>query len=253
MIYNKTLNRTTLKIIAAISMTVDHIGAFLIYPIYVESCMVNGVEMMGDLIPAKARLVYGFYVIFRILGRLAFPIFAFMIVEGFQHTHNLKRYLWRLLLFAAISEIPYDLANTNCILDFGKQNVLWTFIIAIIMLCTLEKYALKRKNKIVRVGLTFTTVLIATICAILSDGGIGGIFLIASMYLFRKEKKSYWLATILSLFIMTLEFKWIQLFAIFALVLLKKYNGQKGKSHPYFFYIFYPAHLIILWFVSLII
>ena len=180
-------------------------------------------------------------------------LFAFMIVEGFQHTHNLKRYLWRLLLFAAISEIPYDLANTNCILDFGKQNVLWTFIIAIIMLCTLEKYALKRKNKIVRVGLTFTTVLIATICAILSDGGIGGIFLIASMYLFRKEKKSYWLATILSLFIMTLEFKWIQLFAIFALVLLKKYNGQKEKSHPYFFYIFYPAHLIILWFVSLII
>lgn len=47
MIYNKTLNRTTLKIIAAISMTVDHIGAFLIYPIYVEACMVNGVEMMG--------------------------------------------------------------------------------------------------------------------------------------------------------------------------------------------------------------
>lgn len=69
----------------------------------------------------------------------------------------------------------------------------------------------------------------------------------------KARKKPAQNTVLLSLFIMTLEFKWIQLFAIFALVLLKKYNGQKEKSHPYFFYIFYPAHLIILWFVSLII
>ena len=137
------LSRDKIKIIALLSMLLDHIGAFIIYPMYVNACIVNGVEMMGELVPNKARIIYLIYMVCRIIGRLAFPIFSFMIVEGFLHTHNLRKYLCRLFLFAIISEIPYDLANTGTVLEISKQNVLWTFIIAIIMMWTLERIRTK--------------------------------------------------------------------------------------------------------------
>ena len=80
------------------------------------------------------------------IGRIAFPIFAFLIVEGYFHTHNLKKYVGRLLLFAIISEIPFNLVMGSRLVFPIHQNVLWTFVIAIIMLWCLQKDNIRRKT-----------------------------------------------------------------------------------------------------------
>ena len=103
---------STLKIIALITMLIDHIGAFLIEPYLLN----NGVFPFAfdiSIIPKEFKTLYIIYIITRLIGRIAFPIYCFLIVEGFLHTSNLKKYAFNLLLFAFISEIPFNLANSN--------------------------------------------------------------------------------------------------------------------------------------------
>ena len=80
------------------------------------------------------------------VGRIAFPIFAFMTVEGYFHTHNMKKYLQRLLIFALLSEIPFNLMNEGTIVSPFHQNVIWTFLIALLMICGIEKAKQKGKT-----------------------------------------------------------------------------------------------------------
>lgn len=246
-----TLNRNALKTTALVSMLLDHIGMIIVYPMYINACMVDGVEMMGELVPNEAKRLYMLYTILRIIGRLAFPIFAFMITEGFMHTRNLKKYLLRLFLFAVISEIPYNFANGRSFFYPYSQNVLWTFLVAVIMMWAAEKYALKIENTSKRVIVSILIVIVAALLTILSDGGFSGILLIASMYFFKDDKKKYWIGCVVSLIIMSIQFMNIQIFAVFALVLIEMYNGAAGKGSKYLFYIFYPVHLILLSFISL--
>lgn len=241
-----TLNRNALKTTALVSMLLDHIGMIIVYPMYINACMVDGVEMMGELVPDEAKRLYMLYTILRIIGRLAFPIFAFMITEGFIHTQNLKKYILRLFLFAAISEIPYNLAAGRSFLYPYSQNVLWTFLIAVIMIWAAEKYALKIENTAKRIIVSVLLVLAAAFLSALSDGGFSGMLLIASMYFFKDDKKKYWLGCAASIIIMSIQFMDIQIFALLALVLIEMYNGEKGKGNKYLFYIFYPAHLLAL-------
>lgn len=232
----KVLNGNILKTIALMAMLIDHIGSLIIYPMYLNACIIDGVHVMGELIPKNAKYIYWMYLILRIIGRIAYPIFAFMIVEGFLHTKDLKKYLSRLLLFAAISEVPYDIANSNTIFNPTSQNVLWTFAIALIMLWYLKE----KKGKILVV------VLIASVVSVFSDGGIGGILLIASMYLFKNDRKRYWIGCTISIVVMTIQFMWIQVFALLALFLLEEYNGIRKYGFKFVFYIFYPAHFLLL-------
>ena len=95
----KGINTFTLKLIAILSMTIDHIG-YLLFP--------------------KVTLL-------RIVGRIAFPIFAYLIAEGFVHTGDVKKYLLRLGIFAILSEIPYDLVISGNVLDLEQQNIFFTF------------------------------------------------------------------------------------------------------------------------------
>ena len=97
----KGLNSFQLKCIAIVTMLIDHIGA-IIFP-----------TQMG----------------FRIIGRFSFPIFCFLLVEGFHHTKDVKKYMIRLGIFALISEIPYDLAFRNVFLEFERQNVFFTLLL----------------------------------------------------------------------------------------------------------------------------
>ena len=100
------LDSFQLKWIAIITMLIDHVGA-IFFP--------------GNLV-------------FRYVGRIAFPIFCFQLVEGFFHTRNIEKYMLRLGIFAIISEIPYDLAFRGNILDFEHQNVFFTLFLGILML-----------------------------------------------------------------------------------------------------------------------
>ena len=104
---NKGLSGSTLKIIEMVTMLIDHIGA----------------AVLARMIIAGNADLYDAYRTLRMIGRIAFPIFCFLLIEGFQHTKNAKKYAERLFLFAAISEIPFDLAFSAKVLEFQYQNV----------------------------------------------------------------------------------------------------------------------------------
>lgn len=253
-----------LKLIAIITMLIDHIGAVFI--------------------PSNT----GLYLVFRSIGRLSFPIFCFLIVEGFYHTRNVKKYLIRLGIFAFISEIPFDLAFYNSIssTDINKdfsfifelisrkqynselfnlvssmfnkmmvhQNVFFTLFLGLLLITLMskieKKFGEQRKFKIwaIQGMLTFVFCVIALLLK--TDYDYAGILLILAFYLFRGNK--IYLAV--ALFFIT-EFilgyiSYINVLATFAIIPIAFYNGKKGKDIKYLFYIFYPAHLLILYLIN---
>ncbi|MGN9165791.1 TraX family protein [Tissierellaceae bacterium HCP3S3_D8] len=249
MIKKETFTANQLKLIAIVAMLIDHIATTIIWRLYLDATIVDGVDMMGDLIPEKAKQLYFIYIIMRIIGRLAFPIFAFMIVEGFLHTTNLKRYMKRLFIFALISEIPYDIANSRKIISFYGQNVIWTLLIGLITLYFIKRF----ENHEKKVALTIIFVLLAEIITFLiqSDYNLGGVLLITIIYLFRNDPRRLIIGEIVALIIIALNFMWIQLFGLIAFILLRHYNGTIGKGNKYLFYVFYPIHLLILGVISI--
>lgn len=120
-------------------MPIDHIAITIVWPLYLNDVIVDGVHMMGNDLPERARKLYLMYIIMRSIGRLTYPIFDFMLVEGFLHTRSFKKYSWRLLLCALISEIPYDLAMSGKIISFDHQNIIWSLLIGLIMLYFIER------------------------------------------------------------------------------------------------------------------
>ncbi len=131
----KGISGSTLKMIAIVTMVIDHIGAAVL----ARLLMVNGLgeldqtntDAIMQWLSANGAL-YGTYTVMRMIGRVAFPIFCFLLVEGFLHTHDVKKYAMRLGLFALLSEIPFDLAFSSKILEFNYQNVFFTLFIGLL-------------------------------------------------------------------------------------------------------------------------
>lgn len=200
------------------------------------------------------------------VGRLAFPIFAFMIVEGYFHTHNLKKYVGRLLLFAVLSEIPFNLVMGSRAFYPIHQNVLWTFLIGI--LCIYLNERAKAKGGIVRRILTgCVTVVLAFVLGLAGfvDYNYAGVFMVLAFYFFRGRKWWHFLGQFLLLWYINVEmlsgyayevqlfgethFIVRQGFALLALIPIWLYRGKQGphnKALQYFYYAFYPAHLLVL-------
>ncbi len=111
---NIRLSGSDLKIIAVIAMFLDHLAATVLV-----RCLVTGVFW-------DQAAWYEVYQVMRNIGRVAFPIYCFLLVEGFIHTSDRRKYALRLFLFALISEIPFDLAFNAQVLEFGYQNVFFT-------------------------------------------------------------------------------------------------------------------------------
>ena len=137
----KKLTGYHLKLIALITMLVDHVAAVLIWRVYVASFQLTASlqlsEKIGDKIivwvAANQELVYSIYEHMRLIGRMSFPIYCFLLVEGFLHTSNVRKYAVRLLGFAFLSEIPFDLALTGQVMDVaGYSNVFFTLFIALV-------------------------------------------------------------------------------------------------------------------------
>ncbi|MGN1168213.1 MAG: TraX family protein [Lachnospiraceae bacterium] len=205
------INSFQLKCIAILTMMIDHIGA----------------------------IFFPEYLIFRYIGRIAFPIFCFLLVEGFFYTRDIRKYLFRLGLFALISEIPYDLAFRGVVLEFEKQNVFFTLFIGVMMMYALEQCS-EWPVKIVEVILSmWFAVFLCT------DYSFKGILLIAIYYFFRKYK---WLKLGLGA-VWSLLWGEIQRYGIAATILLAAYNGERGRPVKYFFYVFYPLHLLVLYLI----
>lgn len=204
------LNSFQLKIIAVITMIIDHVGLFF----------------------------FPQYIIFRIIGRLSFPIFAFLIVEGFYHTNNILKYMIRLGVFAIFSEIPFDLLTTGKFFDLRHQNVFFTLLIGVILLYFYEK----QYSRFSKASTVFLIMLAGDIFR--TDYGAWGVLMIFCFFIFRERLLE---KTISIAVINVLVFGNIQMFGALALLPICLYNGEKGKSYKYFFYFVYPVHLWIIW------
>lgn len=223
----KKLTSFHLKLLAIISMLIDHIAAALIIqdsPIYMPM---------------------------RIIGRLSFILFAFLIVEGFYHTSNIKRYLVRLLIFAFISEIPFDLAFYGVIFDFSHQNIFFTLFFALLLLEILRKIELVYiHNKMITTFYSSLSILgISLIVTFLNtDYTFIGIFIILGFYYFRNKHISA------SVYIFVLQYITVNLtqaFGTLSMIPISMYNGQKGRDMKYVFYLFYPVHLLLLYIIQI--
>lgn len=204
-----------LKMIAVISMAIDHAG--------------------HTLFPELKWL--------RHIGRLAFPIYAFFIVEGFHRTRNAYKYLARLSIFALISEIPFDLAlRQGKWFDPASQNGFFTLALGLLMLILLDKY---KDDLYLRCLVVLSVCMIAD--ALNTDYRWRGILVILMFELFRFNPFMRIVSTML---IFTKIMYWTQGYASLAHIPLSMYNGKKGPDCKMFFYAFYPVHLLIIYFVA---
>ena len=193
--------------------------------------------------------------VFRIIGRSSFPIFAFLLIQGYTHTRSRKKYLLRLFLFGCLSEIFYDFAFYHTFFYSGDQNVLLTLFLGLLLLCFLSKIDkflqfLDNATKIltlftIHFFLVFLFCLLALVFS--CDYTIYGILLIYFFYLFRNH---IWFYSLILIGLSSLTFidvvAFNQIWSLLSFPILYLYNGQKGKSFKYFFYLYYPLHLLIL-------
>lgn len=209
------INGSTLKLIAIFSMFIDHVAAIFL----------------------EKQEFAALYFICRNIGRLAFPIFCFLLVEGFVHTKNLKKYSKNLFLFGLLSEIPFDLAFFHKVYEPSFQNVFFTLGIGLLVLVGISKW---REN----IGLVIVTVFTGCFFSILinCDYSYKGILMIVFFYWFyyNPQLKFFSIAILNGIF---------EPFAILALIPIYFYNGTRGIRIKYFFYYFYPVHLLVLVFL----
>jgi len=192
----------------------------------------------------------GLYTICRCLGRLSFPIFVFCLVEGFKHTSNRKWMLIRLLIFGVISEVPYDLVRFKESVNLSGQNVFITLSIGYFLMMILEyiKYRSNINNNTLKTILILLTVILGTALSIflkVDYSGVG-VISIAIMYLYGADILMGSMGVNMVLICQSAN----EIFTVFTTPLLLMYNGKRGRNLKYFFYIFYPLHLLILWLVK---
>lgn len=250
----KKLNKIHLQIIAIIAMSIDHIAWFA-FPGYPQ-----------EALP----------IIMHIIGRLAFPIMAYFIAEGYQYTHNQKKYLLRIFIFALISHIPYML-QSSAFKEYGflslipfatgeginrflnQTSVLWAYFIGLLMLMVNDS---SKINKYLKVLL----IILLAILAFPSDWSCIASLVILSIATNRNQpiKQIIWsmfyvtlYTVIYAVFIDTI-YGIIQLGVVLALIPLWFYNGKKSdnekvnKVMKWFFYVYYPLHLLVLGIIGLI-
>ena len=234
-----------MKIIAMVAMLIDHVGAV----VFARMLMATGLNEMDrtntdvvmDWVAANAD-VYGAYTICRMIGRIAFPIFCFLLVEGFRYTSDAKKYAIRLFAFALISEVAFDLAFSSKVLEFNYQNVFFTLAIGFVTLMAYKKVEEKEfQNKFTKILIQILVGLAGAFVAQLlcTDYGMLGVLVIVLFYVMR-DNRFYQIAAGIILFIENMT-------AWFAFLPILAYNGKRGLNVKWMFYIFYPAHLLILY------
>jgi hypothetical protein len=209
------------------------------------------------------------------VGRLAFPIFAFMITEGYVHTSDFKKYAKRLFIFGLISEIPFNLMSSSGFIFPFHQNVMFTLLLGLLSIREIDriKQAFRSddtkkqiaKKSILSILKVLLFLLIGTVGFV--DYGAMGILVIIAFYIFRDVKLG-WLfqtAALVMLFIVTFKglgfefalagrnfFFPIQGFGVLAMIPIGLYNGKKGansKILKHAFYWFYPAHMAAIYLI----
>ncbi|WP_027624848.1 TraX family protein [Clostridium lundense] len=240
------MSGSTLKIMAVISMLIDHIGGVLILMgIYYKL-----IPYHGNMNMDYSSKLYIVFMMMRAIGRIAFPIFCFLLVEGYVHTSNKKKYALRIFIFALISEIPFNLAFGNKVFIPVSRlnNVFFTLFLGICVMYLIEFIQNKKMNKVATVlAIVGTIVVFGAIAKFIKcDFKYFGILCIALFYIFREKRILQILSgVIVFLYEVPASFGIVYL----SLIPIYFYNGKRGLDIKYFFYIFYPAHLLILYFI----
>lgn len=229
------ISMSALKIIACISMLIDHISL----------CFIPQFNAAGE--PSVL------YLLGRCLGRPSFIIFCFALVEAFYHTRSRKKHLLLLVLFAIISEAPFDYMRCGQLFDlyFLKQNVLFTFSISFAAVWLLDYVHEKCFDKIKAEYYFYSVIIIVSACVIsiliCSDYSALGVLCVLIFYYTRFDKKATVIAMVIWGVVAALLNYDIEPFGLIALwPVLWLYNGERGRSPKLFFYIFFPAHFVIL-------
>ncbi len=221
------MSNFTLKIIAMISMFFDHLG----YAIYEK------------------------FSFFNYIGRIAFPIFAFGISEGYIHTKSKKNYLMRLFMFAIISQAPFMFFTSIFNKEFSL-NIFFTLFLGLVSIIGYEKCT----NKYI--GLLLVACLGLTADTFKMDYGYFGIFMIFIFHIFKNKKVlmnisfvALCLLKYIPLYIRSnfyLPYIFLFICTCLSLIFINLYNGKKGKNDKYLLYGFYPVHLILLYLLNII-
>jgi hypothetical protein len=258
----KHMTTFRLKLLAVVSMVIDHVGLFFFPQVLV----------------------------LRIVGRLAFPLFAWLIANGAYHTKDIKKYFARIFLFALISQIPYLAIYRLDDPNFWKLNVLFTLCLGIAAIVSVNQL----KNRVIAV---LAVILIALIATLLNtDYGACGVLSILVFYMFYQDIKKI-ITLQVCLFILfyvvpvlvvmaprhlvgldtllqsadlcppilmgrcllpvnfseyDLLFNLIEPLGLFSVLFIALYRNKEGRKMKSFFYLFYPVHLAMLYFIKLL-
>ena len=218
------MSSLALKIIALTTMIIDHYGAIF----------------------QSSQLI------FRIIGRLAFPIYCFLIVEGYFHTKDIKKYASKLLVFAFVSEVPFDYAFFGKI-ELSHQNIFFTLFIGLVSIHLLEKY--KSQSSFISLLIIISASLLATLLK--TDYSFIGIIYILAFYKTKNFSSIKRILIVGAIMFITnySSTSFIQQYSLLALPILLLYNGRLGlkiKPLQIFFYIAYPLHLGIFALINLL-
>lgn len=248
----KGITGSTLKLIAIISMLIDHTGAIILERMLVARGMDKVVDVATSMafFQDKGNLVlYWADMLLRLIGRLGFPIFCFLLVEGFLHTRNMKKYVGRLFLFALVSEVPFDLGFMGVAFGWGHQNVFFTLLIGLLVLIGIRFAEEKKEWHIavrVLLGVLFSAAGMAAAYFLNTDYDLAGVLAIILMYLFRRKKMLGTGLACLTLTVKTL----MELPTFLVMIPIHLYNGKRGWNIKWLFYAFYPVHILLLYLIA---
>ena len=263
--FPRMLDASVLKYIAVVTMLIDHAALCLIYNMILKPAAPI----------SRGTQLYSLYLLYKFLrgvGRLAFPIFCFFLVEGFRYTRSRKKYALRLFLFGLISEVPFDLCSKLTFPNHMHQNVMFELLMGVIMLSAWEYFEHRKSQDIAEPDAEresetdapksspapslFQNVQILTLLQVLSaaacmaaaqflhlDYGYKGLGLILVLYLLQYDRLIQCAAGAVVIGIWELP-------AVLSFLLLFFYSGKRGKQSRYFFYAFYPVHLLLLYGIS---
>lgn len=223
------LSGNQLKIIALIAMTLDHAGK--------------------ELMPGQMWM--------QVIGRLAFPIFAYMVAEGCLYTRSRGRYLGWMAGLAFLCQMVYWFVMGSL-----YQSVLVTFTLAILVIYTIDKAKKTEKVWIILVVATTCFGAVWFLCEELPkvlwatdyciDYGLAGVLLVVGLYYAKRPMSKLVMAGVI-LIVLAITFGGVQWYGLLALLPLALYNGQRGKMKlKYLFYIYYPAHLVVIYLIGLL-
>ena len=232
------MSGAALKWIAIITMLIDHVGAAIL-----------------KFFPHKSGPMYYAYEVCRDIGRIAFPLFIFLLVEGFTHTKNSRRYLLRLFIFALVSEIPFDLAFRHTSFYLKSQNVFFTLFTGLLVIYAIDRIE-KESLRVLKPSLSTWCFIELLTIGLLLVGCLAGQFLemdyhavgvlaIVVAYLTRKNRYLRLILVCVILLFSSMR----EAYSFLAFIPAAFYNGKRGRQNKYFFYIFYPAHLLVLYLI----